>query len=267
MRESDKEFNCHLNKLVAYIESLTGGIRITPRRLPILHPSICALDAVYSIVHQYELFDDYNAVINKGFIENYCNYIEGTTPLVIRPTRGLKLAIGQTEDTLNNLKTLIERVTPDMFGPVVMGDSSGDGRGYKVPATNEPKPTVVLGLVEYLLSKDPRTNTLAGLRNYVQRVDFGEKPWKSIKGIGPLTFKYFCMLAGDGATIKLDTHLKKLVTCIISTRRGEKYSNSYLEKLVLAAAAQLGILAKTLDNWLWDHARSSGLCPKCGSKH
>ena len=65
-----------------------------------LHPSICALDAVYSIVHRYDLFDDYEAAINKGFIENYCNYIKGTTPLVIRPTRGLELAIGQTEDTL-----------------------------------------------------------------------------------------------------------------------------------------------------------------------
>ena len=267
MRESDKEFSCHLNKLAAYIESITGGITISPRRLPILHPSICALDAVYSIVHQYELFDDYKAAINKGFIENYCNYIEGTTPLVIRPTRGLKLATGQTEDTLYNLKVLIGGVTPDMFGPVVMGDSSGDGRGYKVPATKEPKPTVVLRLVDYLLSQDPRTNTLAGLRNYARQVDFGKKPWKSIKGIGPLTFKYFCMLAGIGGTIKLDIHLKKLVTCIISTRRGEKYSNCYLEKLVLAAAKQLGISAKTLDNWLWDHARSGDLCPKCGFKH
>ena len=46
----------------------------TPRRLPVLHPSICALDAVYSIVHRYGLFDDYKAAINKGFIENYCNY-------------------------------------------------------------------------------------------------------------------------------------------------------------------------------------------------
>ena len=101
----------------------------------------------------------------------------------------------------------------------------------------------------------------------MRQVDFGKKPWKSIKGIGPLTFKYFCMLAGDGATIKLDIHLKKLVTCIISTRRGEKYSNCYLEKLVLAAAKQLGISAKTLDNWLWDHARSGDLCPKCGFKH
>jgi len=72
----------------------------TPRRLPVLHPSICALDAVYSIVHRYGLFDDYKAAINKGFIENYCDYIEGTTPLVIRPARGLELAIGQTEDTL-----------------------------------------------------------------------------------------------------------------------------------------------------------------------
>jgi hypothetical protein len=56
------------------------------------------------------------------------------------------------------------------------------------------------------------------------------------------------MLDGDDITIKMDVHLKKLVTCVISTPRAERYSNNYLKKLVLSAAANLSIPAKTLDN-------------------
>jgi len=240
-------------KLQGYVAYHTNGI-INPSRERLLHPSLCVLDAIYSIQLKYEVFDDYQN--ETGLIQNYLRYIEQTRNIRVKPTRGTVIEAGQTEDTLRDLQALFNSVGPDNFGPEVMGDNAGlDGRGFKIPATGDPKSVVVSRFVNYLLDVDPQVSTHAGLEDYANRVNLDAKPWRdhTLRGIGPKTFRYFCMLAGNNNGVKPDIWIRRLVTLIIG---GGPHSDQYLIDVVVAVARALETTPKALDNWLWRHART-----------
>ena len=72
-----------------------------------------------------------------------------------------------------------------------------------------------------------------------------------VKGLGPVTWRYFCMLLGTEG-VKADTWILKFVEAAL----GRPVAPGEAELLVTRAADTLGASATALDHAIWQHMRS-----------
>lgn len=105
-----------------------------------------------------------------------------------------------------------------------------------------------------LLTVEPVSNSLPGLRKWAQEVDLDAGEYNSngkyaVKGIGPNTWHYLCMLAGNENSVKPDVHITRFVEGVL----GYKPSKSKIVRLLQKASDILGILPKQLDNSIWNY--------------
>jgi hypothetical protein len=71
-----------------------------------------------------------------------------------------------------------------------------------------------------------------------------------VRGLGPVTWRYFCMLLGAEG-VKADTWILRFVEQVLGRRTAAD-----ADALVTAAAVQLGVSATSLDHAIWQHMRS-----------
>jgi hypothetical protein len=76
------------------------------------------------------------------------------------------------------------------------------------------------------------------------------RAWTSVRGLGPVTWKYFTMLLGAPG-VKADTWIIRFVRAAVDRRVDAKTA----ERLVETAAAHFDKTATELDHAIWAHAR------------
>lgn len=90
------------------------------------------------------------------------------------------------------------------------------------------------------------------------RARFGEtdvrRAWTSVNGLGPQSWNYLLMNAGEGSLTKPDVMVRRF----LSNAVGEKVEASRAEQLVTDAARELGVEARDLDRAIWLHESPSG---------
>jgi 3-methyladenine DNA glycosylase/8-oxoguanine DNA glycosylase len=85
------------------------------------------------------------------------------------------------------------------------------------------------------------------------------RAWTSVRGLGPVTWKYFTMLLGAPG-VKADTWIVRFVRKAVDRRVDAKAA----EQLVEAAAPHFGRTATELDHAIWAHARRKVRQPLSG---
>ena len=105
-----------------------------------------------------------------------------------------------------------------------------------------------------LLTVEPVSNSLPGLRKWAQEVDLDAGEYNrngkyAVKGIGSNTWHYLRMLAGNENSVKPDVHITRFVEGVL----GYKPSKSKIVRLLQKAADILGIRPKQLDNSIWNY--------------
>lgn len=240
------------NKLAEYV-----GQNVTIRALPppLLHASLCVLDAVYAARQKYEeRVDDGKG---GGVIGRYVSY-QG-----IARSRGASLKTGQEEDTLNDLINLTQSIGCERFADEVIGfraralillPKSKRDRGEKPPLRSE----ICLKLAQKLLEIDALNNTLLGLRKWADTVDPKDNAFKpngqyAVKGIGFDTWHYLFMLAGNADLVKPDVHIRAFVKQVL----GYEPPRPQIVQILREAAKILGITPKQLDSSIWDYQRKN----------
>jgi hypothetical protein len=130
-----------------------------------------------------------------------------------------------------------------LFPDVVTAQSVLQWRGPK-------KPQIVCSLIEYLV--DQKIQTVAELREYLRERENADDLAYRVKGIGDKTKDYLCLLVGLPA-VAIDSRLRAFVEPLGLTNP----SYDDLQRLIVAAAEQLGVAEEALDYALWGYQEGS----------
>lgn len=199
------------------------------------HPSLCILDAIYSISSRYN-----PTVVNT--IKKYCAFYKLDK---ISDTDRTNRFI-EHEDTIQDMVEYIREVGTERFAEEILHN--------RTKVQNRLKSEIVFDLANYFIKND--IINLKQLSEWGSQVDPDLfKKETNIFGLGPTTIRYLAMLAGNEEFVKPDRHILRFLT----KASGRTVNNpKEAEDLLREVARNLNITPSTLDNAIWRYQSSKG---------
>lgn len=174
--------------------------------------------------------------------------LRGSTPAaknVLSRYRRLRPS-ADTDSGPDLLRVMDDSGGPEQFASEVLQNRS------KLPGTDRVRTVGIYEALTRLAALDPPVRTAEELRRVVgDGIGTAEKAWRSVSGLGELSWSYLVMNAGVDTETKPDVMVRRYL--VRALQRDRDIDPERARDLLVAVARRRGLSVRALDRAIWLH--------------